>query len=149
MKDAPPYPSTPFCPSAQHDWDGSVAIGVMGGTATEPRMTHLAEPLPVGEQLLALSAPVTPTEVFRFAAPCMQGACVHFRNEQCGLVTQIVQLLPRVAETVPRCAIRPHCRWWRQEGRDACLRCSQVVTDNFYPSSEMVAAATPVGIRSA
>lgn len=133
----------PLCPSAQPDWQDAVAIGVMEGSAENPRMAHFPGTLPVSPQLLDLSAPVTPTEVFRFAAPCMGDRCQHFGNSKCGLVTQIVQLLPAVAQDLPRCAIRPDCRWWRQEGREACLRCDQVVTDNHHPSPEMRIAATP------
>jgi hypothetical protein len=132
-----------FCPSAQPDWEDSVAIGVMEGTAEKPRLVHFASALPVSQQLLDLSESVTPTEVFRFAAPCMNGRCVHYGNSKCGLVTQIVKLLPSVAEALPTCAIRPTCRWWQQEGKSACLRCSQVVTDNYNPSPEMRIAATP------
>jgi len=143
---APEIPSrdtVQFCPSAQPDWEGSVAIGVMEGTAEEPRMTHFPSPLRVSRELLDLAKPVTPTEVFRFAAPCLTERCVHFRNSQCNLVTQIVSVLPTVTEILPACAVRGQCRWWRQEGKAACLRCAQVVTDNYSASPEMTVAATP------
>ena len=61
----------PLCPSAQPNWEGSTAVGVIGGTAQDPRLAILASPPPVTEELLALRRPVTPTEVFRFAAPCL------------------------------------------------------------------------------
>jgi hypothetical protein len=131
-----------LCPSAQADWQGSVAIGVVGGTADEPKVTHFPNALPVTEDLIALSNPVTPGEVFRFAAPCRCAGCVHFVNEQCHLATRIVQQLPSVSERVPGCSIRPHCRWWQQEGKAACLRCAQVVTDNYNPSTVMREVAT-------
>ena len=35
-----------------------------------------------------------------------------------------------VVRALPRCAIRPTCRWFRQEGPAACFRCPQVVTDS-------------------
>ena len=132
----------PLCPSAQPEWEGSVAIGVMEGTAEKPRMEHFSSTLPVNEQLLDLAIPVTPAEVFRFAAPCAEGRCVHFRNCSCNLVTQIVNVLPAVTEMLPQCAIRAECRWWRQEGKAACMRCAQVVTDNYSPSPEMRIAAS-------
>ena len=140
---APTQAAASLCPSAQPNWDNSVAIGVVQGTAEAPYTRNFANAVPVTSHLLSLSAPVTPTEVFRFAAPCMGCGCAHFRNQKCGLVTQIVQILPSVAKEVPSCSIRPDCRWWRQEGKAACLRCPQVVTDNFYPSSEMKVAALP------
>lgn len=145
MSDVPSGRDVPFCPSAQPDWKGSVAIGTVQGTAEDPRMVHFSGTLPVNQQLLDLSDPVTPTEVFRFAAPCMECRCAHFQNDRCGLVTQIVNLLPAVTAVLPSCAIRNQCRWWRQEGKSACLRCCQIVTDNYNPSPEMCIAATPQG----
>jgi hypothetical protein len=133
----------PFCPSAQPDWKGSVAIGVVMGTAEEPRLVPLASAIAVNEAVLKLSGPVEPTEVFRFAAPCLGNGCQHFRDRRCNLITQIVQILPAVADALPSCTIRDSCRWWRQEGRAACMRCPQVVTDNYNPSIEMRVAAAP------
>jgi hypothetical protein len=99
--------------------------------------------VPVTGELLDLARPVTPPEVFRFAAPCMKAGCVHFQGNACSLAARVVQLLPEVTDKIPRCAIRPSCRWWRQEGVAACYRCPQVVTENYNPSDEMQAAAKP------
>ena len=135
----------PLCPSAQPEWHGSVAIGVVGGSVHEPRVALLASPLPVTEELLALAGPVAPAEVFRFAAPCMNGACAHFARGRCELAARVVRVLPVVAEELPPCQIRPRCRWWQQEGGAACARCPQVVTDNHRPSTAMQAAVGPAG----
>jgi hypothetical protein len=140
--ETPSRDTVPLCPSAQPDWEGSVAIGVIEGTVEKPRMTHFPNALPVSRELLDLAKPVTPAEVFRFAAPCLQGRCVHFQNSHCNLVTQIINVLPAVTEMLPTCAVRTQCRWWRQEGKAACLRCDQVVTDNHSPSPEMRIAAS-------
>jgi len=118
-----------------------VAFGVILGNDDEPRMVHLERPVPVTDELLALSEPVKPTEVFRFAAPCAGDACKHFDGKDCKLVERIVQILPRVASDLPACAIRSECRWWFQEGRDACLRCPQVITENYNPSEDYMRAA--------
>ncbi len=133
----------PLCPSAQPEWEGSVAIGVVGGTAEEPRVTPLEQPVVVSKELLALAQPVKPTEVFRFAAPCMCGGCQHFKESKCNLATKIVQMLPQVTDDLPPCEIRPQCRWFMQEGKEACMRCPQVVTNNYNPSETMLVAADP------
>ena len=133
----------PLCPSAQPDWDGASVIGIVVGTATEPHFEHLAKPLPVTEDLLAFSKPVTPAEVFRFAAPCINHSCAQYSGSRCQLAEKVVKLLPVVATRLPSCTIRPRCRWWQQEGKPACLRCEQVVTDNYSPSAEMRCAADP------
>ncbi len=83
-----------FCPSAEPEMAGSMVLGVVEGTVDEPRVGYLAEPLPVTDRVLALSRPVEPTEIFRFAAPCANSACQHFDGSHCLLATRIVQLLP-------------------------------------------------------
>jgi hypothetical protein len=132
-----------ICPSAQPQWEGSVVIGVVGGTAEEPRVDHLSPSLPVTSELLSLASPVAPAEVFRFAAPCVRSECQHFAGSKCRLATKIVKLLPEVSDKLPTCAIRPRCRWWLQEGKSGCFRCAQVVTDNYNPSQLMRLATDP------
>lgn len=134
---------TPLCPSAPPVWEGSVAFGVVGGTVRDPRLRYLVEPLPVTDNLLASTQPVRPTEVIRFAAPCMAGACAHFVGARCSLVDRVVQILPAVTESLPACALRPACRWWQQEGKSACQRCPQVVTDNIFAPEAVVRVTTP------
>jgi hypothetical protein len=124
-----------LCPSAQPEMAGSLLFGVVTGSVDRPRVAYLAEPQPVSDELLAMSGPVRPTEVFRFAAPCAMSQCRHFDGVNCRLVQRTVQLLPVAVERLPPCRLRPKCRWWRQEGRAACLRCPQVVTENYRPSA--------------
>jgi hypothetical protein len=137
-EDAPP-----LCPSAQPHMEGVVAFGVVAGTVEEPRLVHFTEPQPVTDELLALSGPVKPAEVFRFAAPCAGDACKHFDGTNCNLVTRIVQILPVVTDGLPPCTLRADCRRWRQEGKAACLRCPQVVTESYAASDDFVRAAMP------
>src|SRR5947209_11074805 len=93
----------PLCPSAPPQWDGSVVFGIVGGSADAPQPRHLAEPQPVTDELLALSGPVEPTEVFRFAAPCAAHACGHFDGGNCILGKKLVQLMPEATQHVPPC----------------------------------------------
>jgi len=134
---------TPLCPSAPPAWEGSVAFGVVGGTACDPRLLYLNDPLPVTDELLASTQPVRPTEVLRFAAPCAGGSCSHFMGGHCSLVDRVVQILPAVTESLPACALRPSCRWWHQEGKSACQRCPQIVTDNIFAPESIVRVTTP------
>jgi hypothetical protein len=136
----------PFCPSAQPEMAGSVAFGVIEGTVEEPRLVHLTRALPVTDELLALSGPVAPTEVFRFAAPCAGQACQHFDGKDCRLVTRIVQILPSSTSELPPCSLRPTCRWWQQEGKAACMRCPQIVTETYAPSEDLMRAANPKSV---
>jgi hypothetical protein len=133
----------PLCPSARPEMPGAVAFGVVAGTVEEPQLIHFAKPQPVTEELLALAHPVEPAEVFRFAAPCAGHACQHFDGQDCQLATRIVQILPAATSSIPPCQLRPECRWWQQEGKAACMRCPQVISDCQNPSDEMLRAAFP------
>lgn len=130
------------CPSAQPSADG-VVIGVVTGTAETPRIGYLKEPQPVTDQILALTAPVAPAQVFRMAAPCMGDGCKHFSEGDCSLVKRIVASFDPVVQGLPPCRIRPTCRWFQQEGRKACLRCPQVVTDTYNGTELQRAVADP------
>jgi hypothetical protein len=128
--------ATPYCPSAQPDIADSIVFGVVGGTAQAPHLMHI-EPRPVTDEVLALAQPVHPTEVFRFAAPCAGNACQHFDGFNCRLATRIVASLPSVVDSLPPCHLRSTCRWWQQEGKAACLRCPQIVTETHKPSEQL------------
>jgi hypothetical protein len=132
-----------FCPSAPADADGGVLFGVVGGTVENPRVAYLAEPIPVRPEILELSEPARPNEVFRIGAPCAAEACQHYDGDRCSLVRQLVRDIAPVAESVPPCRLRPQCRWWHEEGPAACRRCPLVVTEQPNPSPEMRHAARP------
>jgi hypothetical protein len=132
-----------MCPSAQPDMADAVILGVRGGGLEAPYVSYLDNPVPATPELLALAAPVEPAEVFRFAARCEESACRHFDGADCRLASRIVQILPVAAESLPPCKIRHECRWFRQEGRPACLRCPQVITELREPSDTFRRTATP------
>jgi hypothetical protein len=134
-----------LCPSAQPDWQDAKVFGVVGGTPDTPETAYLKTTAPVSGELLKLAEPVAPAEVFRFAAPCACSSCDHYNEAQskCRLVEKTVRWVPVVSENLPVCSIRAECRWWQQEGREACLRCPQVVTNDFHPSAEIRMAADP------
>lgn len=144
MSEAKMRARVPLCPSMEPTLPGSMAFGVVGGTANAPMMTPLAKPQPVDDKLLALTVPVTPTEVFRFAAPCQGDECAHFRNAKCTLIERITRILKPVTAQLPACGIRQQCRWWEQEREAACMRCPQVVTDNYNPSVELFEAVSGI-----
>ncbi|NET76711.1 nitrogen fixation protein [Okeania sp. SIO1F9] len=123
-----------LCPSARPEMQDSKVFGIISGTVDEPRLAYLKQPLPVTEEVMASSGSVRPTEVFRTAAPCAEKKCQHFDGANCRLAMEIVDKLPGVVEQLPPCSIRTNCRWWKQEGKAACMRCPQVITDNYSPS---------------
>lgn len=132
-----------LCPSARPELPESVVFGVIGGTVDKPHVTYLPQSQPITDDLIAMSAPVTPTEILRTAAPCAALGCQHFDGTDCRLAKRIVEQLPTVSEQLPPCSIRKDCRWWQQEGKAACMRCPQVITDNYSASAQMRQAASP------
>jgi len=106
-----------------------------------PRIGYLNEPVPLTDEIVALAAPAEPREIFRIAANCEELKCTHFNGTKCELATRIVQILPAVTDGLPACLIRATCRWYVQEGKPACLRCPQVVTQPVQPSEDYARAA--------
>jgi len=134
-----------LCPSTQVDWEEGRIIGVMAGTVEHPELAYLNSPQAITQELLDLAKPLAPEEVFRFAAPCACSGCAHFASEEskCRLAEKVVRWMPKAVEQLPVCAIRADCRWWLQEGRAACLRCPQMVTNDVNPSDQMRMASNP------
>lgn len=110
-----------LCPSAQPEMADAQILGVISTGTNQPRVTYLNEPVAATPELLAQAAPAAPGEIFRLAARCETSKCTHFDGHQCHLATRIVEMLPEVAENLPPCIIRRTCRWYRQEGRAACV----------------------------
>ncbi len=90
-----------------------------------PRLAYLDEALPA---TLELAAPLDVSQVFRLSARCEEKKCTHFDGRDCQLAVRIARMMPEVVDHLPACNIRPDCRWFRQEGRAACVRCPQIVT---------------------
>jgi hypothetical protein len=132
----------PLCPSVTSIGQEAHVFGVLTKSATQQlQVGYLTEALPATPELLATAAPAAPTEVFRAAAPCAEKACKHFDGARCGLAARITAMLDPVVNALPRCAIRRTCFWFRQEGREACLRCPQVATERRNPSELQRAVA--------
>jgi hypothetical protein len=110
-------------------------LGVDQRDGPAPILQYLDQHLPATAKVLAMAAPLKPTEVFRLAATCAEHKCPHFDGADCQLATRIVQILPAVVDTLPPCIIRQECRWYSQEGRAACQRCPEITTVNYDLSS--------------
>lgn len=131
-----------LCPSAQPDMSGCRVLGVRTATPDGPRIAYLHETVAATSEVLA-PAGTAVNQVLRLAAPCEERRCAHFDGTDCRLAERIVTLLPPVIERLPACTIRSECRWYRQEGRAACLRCPQVITEIHAPSPTQTVVATP------
>ena len=121
-----------LCPSAQPQLPGSAIFANVENNSPEPNISFLRSSVPVSEgTMLALAGEMLrANQMFRFAAPCEQAGCTNWSGAHCRVAERLVQILPVSSSELPACVIRPHCRWFAQEGGAACLRCSQVVTNS-------------------
>jgi hypothetical protein len=103
-------------------------LGVISRDAEVPQVAYLEESMPSTPEILALAAPLEVDQVFRLSARCEEKKCTHFDGHDCQLAVRIARMLPEVVDHLPACNIRPDCRWFKQEGRAACVRCPQIVT---------------------
>jgi hypothetical protein len=126
-----------ICPSAQPEQPNAVIIGVVRRSNGAVATGILPETVPLHPLIDLVPENVRPTEVLRFAAPCAGAKCRHFSDDTCTLAARIIARLPAVTDRLGRCAIRPSCRWWQQEGPLACQRCPQVVTEPYKASDLM------------
>lgn len=132
-----------ICPSAQPKQPDATIIGIVTGNKGAVATEILPEALPLHPLIDLVPEDVRPTEVLRFAALCAGEKCGHFKDDTCTLATRIIARLPAISDRLRRCAIRPSCRWWRQEGSAACHRCSQVITEPYRASDLIREVATP------
>src|SRR5262249_62382844 len=120
-----------LCPSAQPGMDQCSVLGVVRHDAPRPLVVYLNTPLPATAEILAMTAPLKPTEVFRLSATCAEHKCPHFDGVDCRLATRIVDMLPAAVDSLPACLIRKDCRWYSQEGEAACRRCPEITTATY------------------
>jgi hypothetical protein len=124
-----------LCPSATTIDLKAQIFGVLTTTnGPDLRVGYLKKAVPATPELLAASAPAKPAEVFRAATPCSEGSCAHFDGTNCQLATRVAAMLQPVVGALPICAIRRECRWFRQAGGAACVRCPQVATERRNPN---------------
>ena len=117
------------CPSAQPNMPGAQVLGVVARTAEGPRVAYLNTSLAISDELLQSTEPVSPLRVLRVAARCEQEHCSHYDGQVCTLASRIVATLAEVTDGLPPCVIRNSCRWFAEQGKSACLRCPQIVTE--------------------
>ena len=126
-----------LCPSAQPGMDRAMVLGVVQQDGPRPVVEYLNARVPATPEILALAAPLKPTEVFRLAATCAEHKCPHFDGADCRLATRVVKMLPPVVDSLPPCTIRKECRWFAQEGAAACMRCPEITTISYDLSQQV------------
>ncbi len=134
---------TPFlCPSTSTE-NATRVIGVVRAGDDGPRVAYAAGSVGFTDELRSLVEPVDAAEVLRLAGPCAERRCAHHVDDRCSLGERAVSMLPVVVQRAPRCSIRSHCRWFGEQGVEACLRCPAIVTSARTADEELRVVATP------
>lgn len=116
-----------LCPSAPAE-PGALVIGIRGEDGS---VRYLRDRLSADAEFLSRAQQHgDPEQRFRFSSPCRHQACLQWAEGQCSLPGRLAELLEPAESSaqLPRCAIRAHCRWYAQSGRDACQLCPLVST---------------------
>ena len=116
------------CPSSSPQSEGARVFGVVLRRAEGVKVAYLDEGVPLDDEALQAAGDLSPTRVFRIAGKCVEGACAQFQGGRCRLGATIVERLEAVDQQPPPCVIRPTCRWYAENGVQACHRCSQIST---------------------
>ncbi|MFJ1596439.1 hypothetical protein [Streptomyces sp. NPDC088261] len=134
-----------WCPSGDASRPESVVLGVRSGDGDQ--VVYLAEPVPAADVLGSIPEGIAPSRVLRFASHCVSD-CANRVGEACGLIERIKTVPAGTdASAVPRCHLRPHCKWWNQTGVEACHRCPAISTLNSRDDELTVLVADPATTR--
>ncbi len=111
-----------ICPSAPL-YEGSMLLGIVN---TENEVSILAEPMEIDEAFIeSANKGRVPEQRFRFANKCVKSGCAQWTGNQCGVIKRVLENIDQSIMKVelPECKIRPECRWFSQEGSNACRVC--------------------------
>jgi hypothetical protein len=136
-----------LCPSARCE-PGAVLLGVV---RQDGRIAYLPPGFVVDEQFSRIAHEGrNPESRFRFSARCVESSCRQWAGGRCTVPDQVRSRLaaPPAPGEPPTCAIRPQCRWHRQDGPAACALCPLVITD-LLPLDEEAGEAPAISLVAA
>lgn len=109
---------------------GALLLGVVNADSS---IGYFETPIEIDAGFILEAGPDAELEkMFRFSSPCVKSGCAQWKGGQCGVIKKLMALNPAWHElhpALPSCSIRPTCRWYAQEGADACAHCTRVVTN--------------------
>lgn len=116
-----------LCPSAPLT-ENSFLFGVLDEKA---EVQYIDSVIPITEDLLSSFSNIdNPEKHFRFTMTCGKDKCAQWSDNKCSVGSAIQKADINNLNTKPmKCAIRQACRWYSQEGLEACTLCKYIVTD--------------------
>lgn len=114
-----------LCPGGRAR-EGSLLIGAVNRSGM---IGSISPPLPVTKEFVTAAGGSQKAERrFRFAEPCAASRCANWQQGGCAVARSAAAAGRDVrAEILPPCSIRAACRWYRQDGGDACVACPLIV----------------------
>ena len=117
-----------MCPSSK----AAKNARLLGVRQEDGKVAILPQPLQLDDTFIEIASQTAPAEQkFRFTNKCIEAGCAQWTGSRCGVSDQIVSVIDQLVtqHELPACGIRPSCRWFRQNGADACRVCPYVVTE--------------------
>lgn len=117
-----------ICPSATCH-PGSLLLGVV---QSDRKVALLSTPMLVTEDFVDKAFKAgDPEKRLRFAGKCARSGCSQWTGSRCGVIDEAMKVMEFAIDdsALPQCNIRADCRWFSQNGADACKVCPYVITD--------------------
>jgi hypothetical protein len=116
--------SKKMCPS----YVGKVGAQLFGVVNKDGKVQFIT-PLTVTEDFLEQNKGQNNLEQrFRFTGKCVEKGCAQWNNEEskCSLSKKVQDLDTIKSTELSFCPIRSQCRWFSQDGNDACFSCNEI-----------------------
>ncbi|PZU20459.1 MAG: hypothetical protein DI622_07955 [Chryseobacterium sp.] len=113
--------SKKMCPS----YVGNVGAQLFGVVNKDGRVQFIT-PLTVTEEFIQQNDHLE--QRFRFTGKCVEKGCTQWDNEEskCSLSKKVQELDMTKSTELIFCPIRSQCRWFSQDGNEACFSCNEV-----------------------
>ena len=116
------------CPSAEPK-AGAVLLGIV---KQDGKVAMLSQRLEIDDSFI--ESAVQGRELgqrFRFASSCSTQGCANWSGHHCmvlDIARQLAHIEPLDSALLPVCSIRDTCRWFMQDGAEACRICPKINT---------------------
>ena len=114
-----------LCPSAPLN-TGAKLLGIVN---SENEIDILTSPIDVSQDFIDAASKGRPVEErFRFVNKCVKNGCQNWENNSCNVIKVVLDNMENKywADNLPECSIRNDCRWFNQEGANACKVCTLI-----------------------
>ena len=123
-----------LCPSSNCE-EGAILLGIVAPSGVVGYVSPQTRVGPTFVRAAEAFEGARPEQRFRFAGRCIEGGCAQWTGSRCGVVDRVTTAREEAEVelpegSLPRCTIRPSCRWFAQSGAEACRVCPYVITDS-------------------